>query len=197
VRQDKPEPFAIELIGQVGPDGAPLQVYGPEDQLILETRIPAGSHAPYTLPVPSAGAGVYTIFVQARDGKDNLMVPLTRLPEIYCPGYWSQHRQTRFFTRSAGETPEVLEIQPHATPGSVLTDDMRLLGATEKGEWIKAEVGPEGAWVIMKSRYVHVKGPVPLAIDRARWFAPPPDRLTLKPKPPAKPVAPKQETLAP
>ncbi len=182
VRKDKPGPFTIRVIGKVAEGGFPVKVFGPDNQPVLETEVPAGMKSPYAIEVNDPRTGEFVIFLKPRDGKDNLFVPLTTLPEVYRMGYWAQHQVTRLFTRSAGESPESLEIQPHGTAGRVLGDDQQQLGATDKGETIKVEIGPQGAWIVMNSRYVRVQNPVTLAVSRERWFAPSADKMQLKPK---------------
>ncbi len=181
VRKDKAEPFAIAVTGKVGPGGVPVKVFGPDSQLLLETVVPEGMQSAYAIEVKDARTGQFVIFIKARDTQDELLAPLTSLPEVYRLGYWSQHQMTRFFTRSAGESLERVEVQPHGSSGFILTDDQKLLGGTEKGEAIKAEIGPDGAWIVMNSRYVAAKTPLTMSVSRSRWFAPGADQMELKP----------------
>jgi hypothetical protein len=181
VRKDKSEPFTVSVRGQIGPDGVPVKVFGPDNKPVIETTVQADGSAPQALTVNDPRTGQFTIFVKARDGTDHLFVPLTALPEVYRVGYWGQHQSARFFTRSAGEQPESVEITPHRSAGSVLTDDQQMLGSSTAGEPIHAEIGPQGAWIVMEARYVHLKNPVTLSVSRDRWFAPDADKLNLKP----------------
>lgn len=182
VRKDEAGPFALTLTGKVAAPGIPVKVYGPDNKPVLETTVPAGTHSAFKITVPDAGKGEYVIFIKARDTKEYLFVPLTTLPEVYRVGYWSQHLDdSRFFIRAAGNAPESFAFKPHGGSAYIVTDDQRELASTEKGEMVRADVGPEGAWVLIGARYVMLDGPATLSVSPDRWFAPSPDKLTLKP----------------
>lgn len=187
VSKDKSEPFAISILGKVGQGGFPVTVFGPDNKLLMETLVPEGMHFPHTIKISDGRIGQFVIFIKARDAQDTLFMPLTNLPEVYyyrsSESYWAQHQMARFFTRSAGDIPVSIAIQPHGSDceGRIVTDDHKLLAATSKGEVMKTDVGPDGAWIITNGRYVKVLGPVTIAVGRDRWFAPDQDKLDLTP----------------
>jgi hypothetical protein len=185
VHEASDQAWAGRLLGVVGDDGIPLQVFGPDGAARLQLTVPAGRHDPYTFSVPADGqTGDYVIFLKARDVKERLRVPLTALPEVYHLGYWSQDTPTRFFTRAPGAAAVPLAITPHKSKGELLAaDGATPLAATETGETLATQLTPEGAWVLIGSRYVHPKTPVTLAISPARWFAPTDQALAQKPAP--------------
>jgi len=186
VREDRDQDFDVALSGEIGKDGVPVRVYGPDNQKLQDVVAPEGAclEKPWKLTIPKDGkTGQYVIFVKARDQKDKLFVPFTELPgEVYCPGYWAQFAPTRFYTRSRGEKPETLVIQPHKTPASIIdAADEKVLASTTTGERLDVQIGPGGALVDMRARYVSLEKPLPLSVSPSRWFAPQEDKLTLKP----------------
>lgn len=182
VRKNEPGPFDVTITGRVAEPGVPVKVYAPDNKRIVDATVPAGTHTGFTITVPDAGKGDYVIFVKGRDTKEYLFVPLTKLPEVYRVGYWAQHLDdSRFFTRSEGNAAELFGVQPHAGHAALMTDDQRELGSTEKGELVEAKIGPEGAWVLVRARYVQLKMPATLSVSPDRWFAPSDEKLMLKP----------------
>lgn len=181
VLNDRPEPFAITIFGKVGQGGVPVKVFGPDNKSVMEVTVPEGMHAPHEIKVADGRAGQYVIFVKARDGKDDLLVPLTALPEVYRVGYWQQHQATRFFIRSRSDAPETVEVQPHGSAGQIVSDAQELLADTENGGWLSAKTDPAGIWIVMKSRYVHCKSPVTLSVAPVKWFVPDEEKMSLKP----------------
>lgn len=182
IKKDKPGPFDIAISGKVGKSGVPVRVFGPDNKLIVDALAPAGRHAPYLIAVADAREGEFVVQIKAQDAEDELLVPITAFPEVYCTRYWSQHASTRFFTRARGDAPESVSLTPYKGPGTLLGDDQQLLAGTDNGDMLKAEVGPAGLWILTQSRYVTVSDkPVILAVSRERWFAPSAEKLLVKP----------------
>ncbi len=183
VREDADREFAVHLVGKVK-QPFPLQVFGPDNTLLLERQVPAGWQSPFTVTVPKDGkTGQYVLFIGAGQ-PDVLFAPVTELPEVYVTAYWTGNNNgQRFFTRPTGGTPEIIQVQPHRGGGAILSADLsRTLVSTDSGEIIKAEIGPEGAWVYNKTCYIGSPTPLILSRGPARWFAPDADKLDLQMK---------------
>ena len=109
-----------------------VQVFGPENNKVLDTLVPKGVYSPLRLKIPADGkTGTYRIFMNARQGTlaDELYVPLTSLPgEVYYTGYWSQQQASKFFARSSATAPEEVEVTPAAGSGRVDDRAGKLLG---------------------------------------------------------------------
>jgi hypothetical protein len=181
VKKEKAGPLPVALYGSVAKDGVKIRAFGPDNKPLSETTVPEGTHSPFEMTLPDAGPGEYVLFIRARDAKDELFVPLTALPEVYVTGYWSQHTECRYFTRSPGDAPVRHTLQPHKARASVMTDDQQLLASTGNGDPMSFEVGPKGAWVIGQTRYAHATPALVLSCGPDRWFAPSAAKMALKP----------------
>jgi hypothetical protein len=182
IRKDRPGPFDVTISGEVGPPGVPVRIFGPDGGLLVDHVVPAGRHDGHAIRVADERAGEFTAMIKGRDAEDRLLVPLTPFPEVYCTSYWSQHAPTRFFTRSAGDEPRAVSIKPHALAGAIQANDGRIVASTDAGETLAAEAGPEGLWIVARSKYVQVPGSqLVLAVDPDRWFAPGATALGIKP----------------
>lgn len=183
VRKDEDKDFTIYLIGRVKAPFA-VQVYGPDNKLVTERQVAAGHQSPFALTIPRDGrTGQYVIFIGAGQ-PDVLFVPITTLPEVYVTSYWTGNNNgQRFFTRSAGEKPETIQVEPYKGPGAILSADMsRTVASSENGEPLKVDVGPEGVWIYNKTCYIATKTPVVMSRSPARWFMPDKDKLELQVK---------------
>jgi len=196
VKEEEDRPFDVAIRGSVQADGVPVKVYGPDNQLVLETKVPGGEQDPFAINVPKDGKiGEYVVFVKARDPGlkgSKLYVPMTELPEVYHLGYWQQHAKTHFFTRSRGDEPETIGIHQHGGGGLILKDgpapdDWKLLAGSRPNMKpfsetpMTCEIDPQGAWVLTGG-YVNVTGPkVTLSCSPDRWFAPSEEKTRLKP----------------
>lgn len=191
LREDQDRAFDIHLRGTIGADGMDVQVFGPDSQLVQRTQAPGNTAeraAPFTITVPADGkTGQYVVLLGAREGQDELSVPLTDLPgEVYPRGYWMQTAATRFFTRTANAEGGQIAVQPHKGKARLSTADFsETLASTDTGEYVRATMPDAGVWIEMTCRYVHMADnePITLAVSPSRWFEPAPDKLTLTPAP--------------
>jgi hypothetical protein len=182
VKEAVDQDFEVALRGTVGEGGLRVTVLGPDGKPAAGGTVPAGEHNPWVLRIPKDGqAGEYVIAIPYREPKDRLLTPLTELPEVYLPndaegkpGWWWQHAATVYFTRSRGERPETLEIGAHGMSAGALVsrDGMETPDSSVEGKSLKAQIGPDGVWIIMKSVYVGVKGQPILSASPERWFLP-------------------------
>jgi hypothetical protein len=186
IREDVDQELVLRftgLVGQGGKGGFPVKVYGPDNTCLLETEVPEGAHAPYTVNLPKDKAtGQYVVFFRARDVADRLVAPLTELPEVYHVANWQQNGPTRFFTRATGDVPLAVTIGPISGQGQILDrSGSRLLAKLEWGESMSAEAGPDGLWIDLQCRYAGVTPRLILSITPERWFAPDAEKLALMP----------------
>jgi hypothetical protein len=200
-REDKDQAFEIHITGYVDKNGAALRVFDPNHKKIVDTTIAPGVHSGETVTVPRDGVtGQYVIFLKDKT-VDNysppIQAPLTTLPgEVYClpaNSYWLQGGLdmkpfTRFFTRSTSTRPETIALQPArraraqfiaANTNKVLADHTPVDIATD-ADVIKADVGPQGAWVVTWGNFPVPRTPMILSVTPDRWFMPDVDKLTLK-----------------
>ena len=49
----------------------------------------------------------------------------------------------------------------------------------QRGGGLDFEVGPEGAWISLKARYIRTEKPITIAVSPERWFAPDEDKMEL------------------
>jgi PcRGLX-like protein central beta sandwich domain len=183
VKEEVDQPIDITFTGAVK-QAFSMRVYGPDNTRILESTVPAGQHSGHVITLPKdEKVGEYVIFIKAYDNKAHLVAPLTKLPEVYQTEYWSQHSTTRYFVRSHTDKPETLTVTSRIAKMRAYTGDMKtLLASTDKGGTIKFDVGPDGAWLSLRTRYVHTKtGELTLAVSPERWFAPSKEKMALRP----------------
>ncbi len=185
VRQATDGPFTIEVKGVIREPGIPLDVLAPDGQVVLHEMAPPGPGAAYTVPADGQ-TGDYVIFLGGRDvPRDHIMAPLTDLPqEVYVMGYWSQATATRFFTKRGNQPGGPVSLKPHASPGSLLSADLReLLASTDGKEPMEAAVPADGLWVDTRGVYQNLPNKTDrliLALDPARWFEPTPEALAVE-----------------
>jgi hypothetical protein len=192
VREDKDEEFKISLFGKNTPknkEDREIQVYNPNNQKIIQKRIPYGYHSAFEVTVPQDGlTGQYVIFLLSRTTEEGsgFYAPLTKLPgEVYCPlspAYGQISYPTHYFTRASNDALQKLTLRPYESPGFITNaKGDKVLASTDKGEALTTEVGREGAWIVFNSRYTYFKEPLILSLTPDRWFAPSADKLELKP----------------
>lgn len=191
VREDKDQEFSVKIIGMIGRGGMPVQVFGVDNQKLIDTVVPTGTYSPYRIKVPKDGkTGQYVIFIRARQNTpfDDLRAPITDLPgEVYHTVYWAYQndwlpfRPVRYFTRPAGDVAETMVVHPHGK-GQLLSLDMKQVLAQGNMADLKAEVAPTGMWIETEAGYNWSTGkPLTLSITPERWFQPAPDKMELKP----------------
>lgn len=186
VREDLDHEIALRFTGAVGKGGKggfPVRVYSPDNRLVLDAEVPEGIHAPYVMTLPKDGmTGQYVVFFRARDGADNLMAPLSELPEVYHVTHWQQNGPTRFYTQAPEGEKISVTVGPISGQGQILnrTGD-RLLAQLMWGESMTADVDQDGVWIALQCRYAGVAPRVLLSITPERWFAPDEDKLALMP----------------
>ncbi len=173
VRQDGDQPFSVSLLGNITtPEGVAVRVYNPRHELIAQGTAPVGHAAPWTLAAPGSTApGEYLVFIQAKQN-DELMAPVTLLPEVYLTSFWTGGgAPSRYYTQQPG----VVRIQPHQGPGVIFgADGASIVAQTDKGEVLEAPDGSSGLWLENRSTYLAAPGAAPpaMAVTLQRWFAP-------------------------
>lgn len=175
VKEEKDRDFSIFIRGEIGKKdsgGFPLKVIAPDKSVIIDTII----DKPFTkLTVSKDGkTGEYILVLGVRDGKDEILVPLTDLDkEVYYVNYWFQSTQTRYFTAPLKGKKETIGIKPHVFSLYIISNKTKEpIASTEKGEKLEVEVPEEGIWIIGKTRYMHLKQPLVIANDEKHWFLP-------------------------
>jgi hypothetical protein len=187
IREDADQDIAVRfsgLVGQGGAGGFPVRAYGPGKKPVLDAEVPEGAHAAFTLTIPKDGVtGQYVIFFRARDVKDRLYAPLTALPEVYHVTHWQQNGPVRYFTRSPGPEPVSVTVLPHFGEGTFMdragTNTLAMIESS--GKFMTAEVGPEGVWLVLRTRYAKVQPKTAFSISPEKWFSPDPETLTWSP----------------
>lgn len=189
VREDVDAEFTVSIFGIAGNKGVPVQIFGPDDDLVLKTAVPTGLAVPFEIKVPKDGkTGQYVIFILAREAGEphDLYLPLTTLPgEVYAltqGAQWMHVNPVRYFTRSANEDEDV-EIQPHAAEATITENGSeKILAKTVKGEIIRTKVSSRGAWINLNARYGRTYRPLTLSLSPSLWFAPEASKLNLQPQ---------------
>jgi hypothetical protein len=192
VREDKDQEIKVQILGRVHQaEGAEVQAFGPDGKLISRNKAPAGLHDPFTLVLPADGkTGEYTLLIKATQA-DDLLVPLTSLPEVYVAGAWvtanmagdNRPHPARFFTRPRGNEP--CEVLIEGERAKLFGADRRTLLGNGKEKAFSVRIGTEGAWVWnwmggVSNSYVADKAPLILSVSPDRWFAPTGPGLTLQ-----------------
>jgi hypothetical protein len=189
VREDVDQEFKVYLHGLIKQEkGVEIQVQDPTGVVVARGTAPAG-RSPFALKVPTDGkTGQYVVFINAVQ-KDEIFAPFTRLPEVYLASYWTgSNDPQRYFTRSDGEQPQTMVLEPHLGAATVLAvDGVTELANTENGERLEVPIGPQGAWVWNRTCYISTRRPQEkpaiLASTPDRWFVPDERSQSAKPVP--------------
>ncbi len=191
VRKDVDQDFKVYINGIVtAVNGFDIQAFDPDGKLVARQRVASGQQN-VEMVVPRDGkTGQYVLFVGALQN-DNVFVPFTTLPEVYCHTFWTAcNDPQRFFTRSPSEQPMKLTITPARAPSTILArNQVTELANTETGERMEVDVGSEGVWVWNRACYIggfrdgDDKKPVILSISPERWFMPEDKSMAVQPTP--------------
>ena len=179
IKEDADQNIALDIQG-ISTRDIPIVVRNPDGKEIFSVKISAKISERKPIIIPKDGQiGVYSIFILGRDTVSKFNVPISPLPEIYCPRYWSQARPSRFFINIPKGWKRDFTITARKSPGIITNRKSdKTLAQTTSGEALSVVMPPDGIWFSTRGRYVTPLEQAIISVSPERWFAPTKELMT-------------------